>query len=112
MTTAMTRLPEGFVELEPFVAKWDKPSTNERYAERLASRFDELEAFHAAVRARLDDIKALLDPLPFEAYTEMHRCLARLAWAWVIVAEAVEVFKQPRVPDSKMFWDMRVEPEL
>ncbi len=108
----MDLLPPQFADLAPFVAKWDLPGTNQRYAERLSSRFEELEAFHGALGARLDDIKAYLDDKAFTDYSEQDRRLARIAWAWVPVAEAVEVFKQPRVPDSKMYWDIRAEPEI
>lgn len=108
----MAALPEGFSDLDRFVGKWDLPGTNERYAQRLDSEFDELADFHAAVRDRLDAIKARLDSLAFEAYSEADRRLARLVWAWIPVAEAVEVFKQARVPDSKMYWDVRAEPEI
>jgi hypothetical protein len=105
-------LPASFADLERFVLKWDKPGTNERYSERLASTMTELRDFHAAVRDRLTDIQAHLDPIPFAQYQEQDRRLARLVFAWVPVAEAVEVFKQPRVADSKMYWDVTNEPEL
>ncbi|HLY56913.1 MAG TPA: hypothetical protein VKS60_15220 [Stellaceae bacterium] len=108
----MTALPEPFSELSGFVEKWDLPGTNERYACRLSSSIRELEDFHGALRARLPEIKAYLDGKPFADYTEDDRRLARLVFAWVPVAEAVEVFKQPRVPDSKMYWDVKFEPEV
>jgi hypothetical protein len=105
-------LPAQFSELIGFVDKWDRPGTNERYAQRLASSMAELEAFHGAVRKRLDEIKAYLDAKAFAEYSDADERLARLVFAWVPVAEAVEVFKQPRVPDSKMYWNIRIEPEL
>ena len=105
-------LPAKFSHLEMFVGKWDLPDTNKRYAERLKSSFSELEAFHAAIKKALPDIQAHLDAKNFEDYDDEDRTLARLAFAWAPVAEAVEVFKQPRVPDSKMYWDVQVEPEL
>ena len=105
-------LPEQFSELSRFAEKWDHPGTNERYAERLATRIGELEEFHGALRARLPEIKTYLDGKAFSDYSEQDRLLARLVFAWVPVAEAVEVFKQPRVPDSKFYWDVQVEPEI
>lgn len=105
-------LPEKFVDLERFVSKWDKVGISDRYRERLASNMDELQDFHDALLPRIAEIRAYLDAKEFVDYTEADRRLGRLAFAWAPVAEAVEVFKQPKVPDSKMYWDVRVEPEL
>lgn len=107
-----TSVPSPFAELARFIPKWDHADSNARYAERLSSNIGELEDFHAAVRDRLPEIKAYLDDKPFADYSEEDRLLARLVFAWVPVAEAVEVFKQPRVPDSKMYWDIQAEPEI
>jgi hypothetical protein len=105
-------LPAPFEDLRRFVRKWDHPGTNQRYAMRLASTIDELQDFHDALLPRIESIRQHLDAKPFDAYSEADLRLARLVFAWVPVAEAVEVFKQPRVPQSKMYWDVKVEPEL
>jgi hypothetical protein len=105
-------LPPTFAELERFVEKWDKPNSNSRYAERLASQFPELLDFHDAVLRRIHDIKEYLSSKGFLDYSPEDIRLAHLAFAWVPVAEAVEVFKQPRVPDSKGVWDVHAEYEL
>lgn len=112
MTVIDFTLPVQFVELERFVPKWDKPGTAERYAVRLASTIEELQDFHDAVLPRMAEIRILLDSKNVTDFTEADRRLGRLAFAWVSAAEAVEVFKQPRVPDSKMYWDVRVESDL
>ena len=111
-TPSETSLPAPFGDLSRFVAKWDHPGTNERYAMRLASTMPELQDFHDAVLPRVEAIRAYLDAKSFDEYTDSDLRLARLVFAWVPVAEAVEVFKQPRVPHSKMYWDVKVEPEL
>jgi hypothetical protein len=105
-------LPEQFADLLRFVAKWDKPGTAERYAVRLASTMEELQDFHDALLPRMAVIRAYLDGKSFDAYSDADRRLGRLAFAWISAAEAVEVFKQPRVPDSKGYWDVRAEPDL
>lgn len=105
-------LPTPFKDLTRFVEKWDLPGTNERYAERLGSRYEDLEDFHGALGKHLPEIKTYLDAREFADYSDADRRLARLAFAWPSVAEAVEVFKQPRVPDSKMYWTIKAEPEL
>ena len=71
---------------------------------------DEMQPFYQAVKSRVEEIKAYLDAIPFEQYTAADTALGRLVIAWVPVAEAVEVFKQPRVPDSKMYWEVVEEP--
>jgi hypothetical protein len=105
-------LPAQFAELQRFVAKWDKPGTAERYAVRLASTMEELQDFHDALLPRMAAIRAYLDAKSFDAYSDADRRLGRLAFAWISAAEAVEVFKQPRVPDSKGYWDVRAEADL
>jgi hypothetical protein len=105
-------LPEQFADLQRFVPKWDKPGTAERYAVRLASTMEELQDFHDAILPRMAAIKAHLDSKSFSAFSDADRCLGRLAFAWISAAEAVEVFKQPRVPDSKGYWDVRAEADL
>jgi hypothetical protein len=111
-TQSATTLPAPFADLSRFIAKWDHPGTNERYAMRLSSTMEELQDFHDALLPRVEEIRTYLDAKPFDEYTEPDVRLARLVFAWVPVAEAVEVFKQPRVPHSKMYWDVKVEPEL
>jgi hypothetical protein len=105
-------LPAPFAQLQPFVSKWDQPGTNERYAKRLSSNIAELQEFYDGITPLIPNIKAYLDAKPFDGYTDADRRLGRLVFAWVYVAEAVEVFKQPRVPNSKNFWNMKIEPEL
>jgi hypothetical protein len=105
-------LPEQFADLERFVAKWDRQGTAERYTVRLASTMEELQDFHDALLPRMAGIRAHLDGKSFEAFSDADRRLGRLAFAWISAAEAVEVFKQPRVPDSKGYWDVRAEPDL
>jgi hypothetical protein len=107
-----TILPEQFADLQRFVAKWDRQGTAERYAVRLASTMDEMQDFHDAILPRMPAIRAHLDGKSFNAYLDADRCLGRLAFAWISAAEAVEVFKQPRVPDSKGYWDVRAEADL
>jgi hypothetical protein len=105
-------LPEQFADLLRFVAKWDKQGTAERYAVRLASTMEQLQDFHDAVLPRMAAIRAHLDGKSFDAFSDADRRLGRLAFAWISAAEAVEVFKQPRIPDSKGYWDVRAEADL
>ena len=96
----MPTLPAEFADLEPF-ADWALPSERERYAKRLASTMDELQAFYDAAFPRLEagaastSSSARLDDLPEEA-----KHLLWLCYSLVNVSFPVEVWRQPRVPDS------------
>jgi len=103
-------LPAPFSELNTFVERWCKTSMSEQYAARLNSTIAEMQPFYEAIKARVEDIKAHLDAKAFEDYSEADAALGRLAIAWVPVAEAIEVFRQPRVPDSKSYWELVEEP--
>ena len=50
--------PNQFADLEPF-ADWALATEPERYAKRLASSMDELQAFYDAAFPRLEDAMAL-----------------------------------------------------
>jgi hypothetical protein len=94
-------LPVQFAELDRYVAKWDLPDFASRYRERLASSFEELEEFHDRMMARGPEILAYLDSKPIAEFSDADRTLGRLMYALSIVAQAVEVFKQVRVPDTE-----------
>jgi hypothetical protein len=103
-------LPAEFADLEPYLG-WALPTEPERYARRLASTMPELQEFYDAAFARLEDAIAYcdafrIDQLPAEARTLMH-----LMQSLVMVSFPVEVWKQPRVPDSgAAYLDLITEP--
>jgi hypothetical protein len=95
----MATLPADFADLEPY-ADWALPTERERYAKRIASSMDELQAFYDAAFPRLDDAMDYLDKF---AITELPDDAARLLWlcsALVTVSFPVEVWRQPKVPDA------------
>ncbi|MDO9443197.1 MAG: hypothetical protein Q7T73_20140 [Beijerinckiaceae bacterium] len=106
-----TILPQDFSDLEAFVEKWDLPDFNRRYEMRLASSFSELESFHDAMLVRSAEILAYLDGRRLDALDAQDRSLGRLMLALAVVAQAVEVFKQVKVPDTDGV-DLRVIEEL
>lgn len=95
----MPTLPAEFADLEPF-ADWALPTERERYAKRLASTMDELQAFYDAAFARLDGGMAYLERFPLDELPEDGTRLLWLFAALVTVSFPVEVWRQPRVPDS------------
>jgi len=95
----MSALPTEFADLEPF-AEWALASENERYAKRLASSMDELQAFYDAAFPRLESALAYLDALDLHALPDDARRLLWLCYSLVNASFPVEVWRQARVPDS------------
>ena len=103
-------LPRGFADLEPF-ADWALPTERERYAKRLSSPMDELQAFHDAALPRLEDAAAHLEQLPLDALPDDATRLLRLCYSLINVSFPVEAWRQPRVPDSgSSTLDVMIEP--
>ncbi|MGH9091467.1 MAG: hypothetical protein ACRDZR_08850 [Acidimicrobiales bacterium] len=103
-------LPGSFADLEPF-AGWALPSERDRFAKRLASTMDELQAFYDAAFPRLADGADYLRDVALEGISDEDRNLLRLFCSLVTVSFPVEVWRQPRVPDSgASSFDVTVEP--
>jgi len=95
----MPTLPAQFEDLEPF-AEWILPSEGDRYAKRIASTMDELQAFYDAAFAKLEDGTAYLKDVSLDGISDEDRNLLWLFASLVTVSFPVEVWRQPRVPDS------------
>ena len=107
-----TVLPTDFADLEPF-ADWALETEAERYAKRLASSMDELQAFYDAAFPRLESATAYLDALDLQALPEDATRLLWLCYSLVNVSFPVEVWRQARVPDSgAASMDVVVEPAV
>lgn len=103
-------LPAEFADLEPY-ADWALATEPERYAKRLASTMDEMQAFYDAAFPRLDDSIAYCDKFEWDDLPDDARVLLHLMQSLVMVSFPVEVWKQPRVPDSgAAYLDVTVEP--
>jgi len=108
----MPTLPADFADLEPFAA-WSLPTESERYAKRLASTMDELQAFYDAVFPRLEAAMAYLDAFELDSMGDEATRLLWLLCSLVTVSFPVEVWHQPRVPDSgAASFDAVVEPAI
>ena len=95
----MPTFPSDFEDLEPF-ADWAVPTERARYAKRIASTMEELQAFYDAAFPRIDDALAYLEQHPVDALPEDGK---RLLWVYCALTTAsfpVEAWRQPRVPDS------------
>ena len=96
MTTA---LPPEFSDLEPFSA-WCLPTEAERYARRLSSSMEEMQAFYDAAFPRLEEILTYLDKLELDDLPPDAAQLLLLSYSLVNISFPVEVWRQARVPDS------------
>ena len=95
----MSTFPADFADLEPF-SDWAVPTEKARYAKRIASSMAELQAFYDAAFPRLAAGTDYLKSVPLDGIGEQD---ARLLWLFcsvVTVSFPVEVWRQPRVPDS------------
>jgi hypothetical protein len=98
----MTRvkLPSAFAELEPYAEIWCLPTETERWNRRLATSMADMREFYDAFFPRLEEAidycdKYSLDDMPDDAINLLY-----LIYSLVMVAMAVEIFKQPKPTDS------------
>lgn len=94
-----TVLPADFAELEPF-ADWAIPTERARYAKRLASTMQELQAFYDAAFPRLEAGTDYLRQVMLDDIAEDDKHLLWLFCSLVTVAFPVEAWRQAKVPDS------------
>jgi hypothetical protein len=92
-------LPAGFADLEPFT-DWCLEKEKARYTKRLSSTMDELETFYDAAFPRLEDAMAYLDQFDLNELPDDAKHLLWLCYSLVNASFPVEVWRQPRVPDS------------
>jgi hypothetical protein len=100
MMAAEPLLPTQFAELEPFAAKWCLPTESERYAERMASSLDEMQAFYDAMFARAEEAMDYCDRFGIDDMPDDARRLLQLMHSLVMVSFPVELWRQARMPDS------------
>jgi len=88
-------LPEGFQDLEGFVAAWSRASERERNRQRLSSSMAEIQALYDALLPRMDAIIGYLNTQPLNDMSEDARRLFHLSLSLAEIAPAVEFYKQP-----------------
>jgi hypothetical protein len=112
MTDSAT-LPDGFAGLEPYVADWARATRQERYDMRLSKTMDELVELYDAVAPHAEDAIAHLAGRDLGSLSEPEVRLLRLLYSFVLVSYAVNIFDQPKIPDSgAAFFDCVVEPAV
>lgn len=95
----MSLFPAEFADLDPF-ADWAIPGEGQRYAKRLASTMAELQAFYDAAFPRLEAGASYLREVSLNGISEEDKHLLWLFESLVTVSFPVEVWRQPKVPDS------------
>jgi hypothetical protein len=108
----MNALPADFAELEPFI-DWALPTERQRYAKRLASTMDELQALYDAAFPRLEAAMVYLDGFDLGNLTVEASHLLWLCYSLINASFPVEVWRQARVPDSgAATMDVVIEPAV
>jgi hypothetical protein len=108
---AAALLPPEFSDLEPFAKTWCLAGEPERYAKRLASTMDEMQAFYDAAFPRAEEAIAYLDKFPLHELPDDARRLLRLLYSLIMVSFPCEIWKQPYIPDTgTASFDLKIEP--
>ncbi|MBB5915521.1 hypothetical protein BJY24_004433 [Nocardia transvalensis] len=93
------RLPAEFAEFARF-SDWILPTEPERYRKRLDSSMEEMQDLYDTVFPRLEEAMEYCDKYDLYDLPDEARNLFHLLQSLVMVSFPVEVWKQPRVPDS------------
>jgi len=106
-------LPPEFSDLEPFAETWCLASEPERYAKRLASTMEEMQAFYDAIFPRAEAAIAYLDKFPLDGLPDDARRLIHLLYSLIMVSFPIEIWKQPYIPDTgTASFELKIEPIL
>src|SRR5262249_50290487 len=92
-------LPTTFQDLAPFLG-WALAKEQERLQKRLASTMEEILAFYDAMLARMEAIIEYLQLSPPDHLSPEGQPLFHLSLSLIEVANAVELYKQPRLPNG------------
>ena len=104
-------LPPEFSDLEPWVAGWCLDSEPERYAKRLSSSMDEIQAFYDAIFPRTEAAMQYLDELPLDDLPDDAHRLLKLLYSLILMSFPVEIWKQPYIPDTGTAqFELKIEP--
>jgi hypothetical protein len=104
-------LPPAFAALEPFARRWCLASEPERYAQRLASTMDEMQAFYDALFPRAEEAMIHLEQYPLHELPPDALNLLHLLYSLILISFPVEIWRQPMLPDTgTSSFDLQDEP--
>jgi hypothetical protein len=105
-------LPAEFSDLEPFAATWCLPTERERFAQRMTSSMEAMQAFYDAFFPRAEEAIEYCDKFELDDMPDDAQHLLQLLYSLVMVSFPVEVWRQPNVPDSgAAYLDLVLEPK-
>jgi hypothetical protein len=93
-------LPAEFGDLEPFAATWCLATEPERWAQRLASTMDEMQAFYDACFPRAQEAIEHCDRFDLRDLPAETERLVQLLCSLALVSYAIEVWQQPLPVDT------------
>src|SRR5262245_21604139 len=92
-------LPATFQELTPFL-DWALAKEQERTQKRLGSPMAEIVAFYETMLVRMEAIVEYLQQFPADRLPVEGQALFHLSLSLIEVANAVELYIQPRLPNG------------
>jgi hypothetical protein len=96
----MAMLPGEFSDLEPFAAKWCRPTERERWDARVSSTIDEMQEFYDAILPRVEEALVYLDKFSLDDMPDDAVHLLQLVYSFVVVSFPVELWRQQFPPDT------------
>ncbi len=103
MSATDLQLPEQFAALERFAAEWAIPTEKGRNDFRVSRPQGELEDFYQTIFPLMDDLCTYIDQFSLDAMPRPAERLLRLGQMLMEVVPAVEVYRQPDVPNAFAF---------
>ena len=109
MTDAL--LPPEFADLEPYAPTWCLATERERFARRMASTMDEMQAFYDAFFPRAEAAIAYCEKFPLDDMPGDAERLLQLLYSLIMVSFPVEIWRQPKIPDTgTASFELKIEP--
>jgi hypothetical protein len=106
-----TLLPAEFSDLEPYAERWCLPTERQRFAARMSSSMEDMQAFYDACFPRAEDAIVYCDRFELHDLPAEADRLLQMLYSLVMVSFPVEVWRQPHVPDSgAAYLDLLIEP--
>ena len=87
-------LPPAFADLEPFASKWCLATEPERWAQRLASTMDDMQAFYDACLPRAEEAIRYCDGFDLRGLPDDAERLLQLLCSFALVSYPIEVWQQ------------------
>jgi hypothetical protein len=104
-------LPSQFSALEPFAATWCLSTERQRFAQRMSSSMDQMQAFYDAFFPRAEEAIEYCEKFPLDDMPDDAQRLLQLLYSLVMVSFPIEAWRQPHIPDSgAAYLDLLIEP--